>query len=70
MADKLASIRTWPRTPVRILRQFDGDLLDIEQRDAGMMQQGLAGRRQRHAFGQPREQRDAESDSQNRSDAC
>jgi hypothetical protein len=45
---------------VRIFRQFDGDLFDIEQRDTGMVQQRFASRRQRHALGQPPEQRDAE----------
>jgi hypothetical protein len=43
---------------LRIFREFDRDLFDIEQRDTGMVQQGFAGRRQRHALGQPPEQRD------------
>ena len=46
---------------MRILGEFDRDLFDSEQREAGMVQQRFAGRRQRHALGQPPEQRDAES---------
>jgi hypothetical protein len=32
---------------LRIFREFDRDLFDIEQRDTGMVQQRFAGRRQR-----------------------
>ena len=44
-----------------IFGEFDRDLFDIEQRDPGMMQQRLAGRRQRHSLGLPLEQADVES---------
>ena len=43
-----------------IFGEFDRDLFDIEQRDTGMMQQGFAGRRQRHSLRQPLEQADLE----------
>ena len=47
---------------LRIFRELDRDLLDIEQGQPRMMQQRLARRRQRHALGEALEQRDAEGE--------
>ena len=47
---------------LRIFGQFDGDFFDVQQRDAGMVQQRFARRRQHHALGQPLEQGYAESE--------
>ena len=49
-----------PAHAARMLGHVDGDLLDVEQRHARMMQQRFTGRRQRHAVGMPLEQRDLE----------
>jgi hypothetical protein len=47
---------------LRIFRQLDRDLLDIEQCQASVMQERLSRRRQRHAFCEPLEQCDAEGE--------
>jgi hypothetical protein len=45
-----------PADTLRVLGQFDGDFFDIQKRDAGMVQQCLSRRRQRHALREPLEQ--------------
>src|SRR5690348_14950820 len=47
---------------LRIFRELNRDLLDIEQRQPRVVQQRLTCRCQRHAFGEALEQRDAESE--------